>query len=109
MGFWHDEAPAVWPDALDEAGDVAGFVLAILHSALLVTEHEGPEQHLAHGIARKHQPNDPLRSAKLGEALDAARRSDPAGECRVSDIIEHALSFRAELDRPAAVAAVRDR
>ena len=89
MGLRHDQPPAAGADPLDEAGDVAGFVLAILQGPLFVAEHEGAEEHLAHRIAREEKPDRALRAVELGESLEVAIGADPAGERRVAHIIEH--------------------
>ena len=78
----HDHPPAGGPDALDEGGDVAVRVMAILHGPGLVAEHQRAEEHLAQRVAGEDQPDRPLRPGQLGEALQVALLLDAAGEGR---------------------------
>src|SRR6185369_8019804 len=82
------QPPAVRPDPFDIAGDVAGRVLPVLARLALVAEDQRAEEHLAHEVAGKNQPDRALRAGQLGEALEVALLVDPAHERRVADIVE---------------------
>src|ERR1044071_6016029 len=98
MRLRHHEPPSIRSNALDEAGDVAGLVLTVLHRALLVAEDKRAKQHLPHRIPRKHEAHDPLRSARFGEILDIAFRPDDADELAVSDVDEQSFALCLKLD-----------
>src|SRR5688572_22373393 len=59
-GAWNHHPPARRPDSLDEGGDVAVGVMAIVHGAHLVAEHQSAEKDLAQPIIGKNCPHRPL-------------------------------------------------
>src|SRR6478735_10133323 len=94
FGIGKQEPPTAVADPLDPAGEVAVGIMAILHGALLVAEHERAEENLAHRVGREKQSDMPLRSAKLGQALQVLFLLDAAVEGRIGNIIEQALALR---------------
>ena len=68
----HHQSPALRPDPLDIAGDVALLVLAILESPTFVGEDEGPEEDVADRIAGEDQSDITLGAAELAEPLQSA-------------------------------------
>ena len=92
-----------------ETGDVAILVLAILHRPVLVAEHQGAEECLAHPVVGEDQPDIALRTGQLVEPLQRPVLSDRAGERWIGNVIEHPLTHGSKLGHPAAIAAIGDR
>src|SRR4029450_5006094 len=106
MRLRYHQPPAVRSNPLDERGDVAGLVLAVLNCALFVPENQASKQHLPQFIVWKDDTYKPLRTAQLAKILHLGALPDSAGERPVSDIIEQSRAPGAELNNPAAIHAV---
>src|SRR5436190_12204853 len=98
MGLRHDQPPAIGPDPLDIAGDIAVQVLAVLERAALVGEGKRAEEDVADRVAGEDHADIALRPTELAKALQRLLRTDAAGEARIGDIVEVPGVSRAELD-----------
>src|SRR3954447_25326156 len=108
MGLRHDQPPPVRANPLEVTGDVAFLVLAILHRAPFIAEHERSEEHLADGVSWKKQPEITLRTVEPGQPLEAPFGPHTASEGGIGCIIEVACFLRAKLDHSAAIYPVRN-